>query len=727
MFEGFNQFINWVARPNANKMDKIPVGPDGSPIDPTDPRNWRTQGEAILTGLPVGFVFTKEDPYFFVDVDEGGLDLIPTIDDAFKGCYKEVSQSGKGLHVFGRAPAMPHRCKNVDEGLELYTEGRFVALTGDRASGSTEANGETGLQWLIPTYFKPTERGEGIITPIDKDDAEIVKIAKRSNPFSTKARFDDLFAAKDLGRFYPSADSDFDWSSADAALCSHLAFFTGRDPERIERIWATSALAKRDKFERDDYRERTIANACALCKDVYKPRVVITDAIEAGALDVAAQCELFKGMVYVISNHEVYTPRYGLLKPDKFKSTYSGRSFAVVPEGRPSKNAFETFTESHIHRFPKAYGTCFRPEETSGAVLIDEGREYVNTYSPAQVERKEGDPTRFLQLLEKQLPDKRDRVILLSYMAACVQHIGVKFQWAPLLQGTEGNGKTFLATFVEAAVGKDYSHRPNANDLGNKFTGWLNEKLFISIEELFTDGKGELREVLKPLITNRRIEIQRKGVDQVTGDNRANFFLFSNHKDAIQKSKDDRRYCVFYSAQQSAEDINAAGMGGNYFPSLWKWAQFEGGYAIITNYLLNYAIPDEFNPAGACHRAPITSSTREAYELSLGPAEQEVKEAIGEGRSGFRGGFVSSVALDILLHEKRRLVALNKRRTLLAAIGYAPRGRVNNPIGIDGNKKPTLYTTTEGERGIELLDVKPGADLAAEYERCQGSSEEVEP
>jgi hypothetical protein len=306
-------------------------------------------------------------------------------------------------------------------------------------------------------------------------------------------------------------------------------------------------------------------------------------------------------------------------------------------------------------------------------------------------------------------------------MAACVQYPGVKFQWAPLLQGVEGNGKSFLAQVVKKAIGEKYSHFPNAADLsgnGLKFTGWMHEKLFICIEEFYANGKTEIQEALKDKITADRIEMQHKGGDQFMGDNWANFMLLSNYKDAVLKSKSDRRYAIFYSAQQDIEGILASGMGGQYFPNLWNWAR-AGGYAIIADFLNTYTIPDEFNPAGACHRAPKTASTLEAIGLSLGGVEQEILEAIEEGRPGFRGGWVSSVAVDTLLLEKRKRVALNKRRALLEGLGYIVKERMNNSSVIDGGKKPTLYVTTRGEMSIKLLNVPRGAQTAAAYENAQ--------
>jgi hypothetical protein len=65
---------------------------------------------------------------------------------------------------------------------------------------------------------------------------------------------------------------DDDHSRADLALCCQLAFWTGRDERRIERLFDQSGLADRAKWQdRPDYRERTIAEACRRQTKVYDP------------------------------------------------------------------------------------------------------------------------------------------------------------------------------------------------------------------------------------------------------------------------------------------------------------------------------------------------------------------------------------------------------------------------------------------------------------------------
>jgi hypothetical protein len=341
---------------------------------------------------------------------------------------------------------------------------------------------------------------------------------------------------------------------------------------------------------------------------------------------------------------------------------------------------------------------AFRPELPAGTLIQEEGRTLVNTYVEIQTEKREGDPQPFLDHLAKVLPNKLDRQILLSYMSACIQHKGVKFQWAPLLQGAEGNGKTLFTRCVAFSIGSKYTHIPPAQEIGEKFNSWLFNTLFIGVEDVYyPDQKREIIEILKPMVTNDRLARRAMQTDQTMNDVRCNFLFNSNHKDAIRKTRNDRRFAVFYSAQQSAEDLVRDGMTGDYFPKMYDWLR-KGGYAIVNKFLSEYKIPDALNPAGACHRAPETSSTTEAVTASMGAVEQEIVEAISEERFGFAGGWVSSIAIDRLLSIMRmsRQIPQNKRRELMHELGYEyhpalKNGRVNNPIPIEESKKPRLY------------------------------------
>lgn len=729
--------------------DKTPLSPyTGAACNPHDPANRSdraTAETAVLLGLGVGvgLVFTPDSGRFFLDIDHcltptGWSEQAVALCQQFTGCYIEVSKSGTGLHIIGAGTLPPgHRTRAV--GLELYTSGRYCALTG--GTGSMDHPAQEALTALYEAHFKPLESNtapaEWTDGPVPEwngptDDKELVLRMTQARG-SIAAALGGKLSIEELWR-----GEGGDASAGDQSLCNHLAFWTGKDCERMERIFGASGRSRDKWTEREDYRRTTILKAVAACQTVYgAPREsappgepVLPPPPPGGEwrsglqiLTLPLQVEHFDGCVYVRDLHRVLVPDGALLKPEQFRVSYGGYEFTMAADGggKTTKNAWEAFTESRGYCFPKADGTCFRPELPATTLVREEGRVLVNTYVPVETERRCGDASKFIGHVERLLPDAGDRAILLAYMAAVVQHPGIKFQWAPLLQGMEGNGKTLLFSCVAAAVGHRYTHLPSAQDISNKFNAWLAGKLFIGVEEIYTSDRQEVVDTLKTLITNGRVEIQAKGADQTTADNRANFMLSSNHMDAVRKTETDRRYCVFYTAQQEPDDMARCGMTGGYFPDLYRWLRLEG-YAIVNDYLRAYQIPDSLNPAVDCHRAPVTTSTAAAVRLSLGSVEQEVQEAIEQGRPGFAGGWISSIALDRLLEERRMSarVPRNKRRAMLQALGYdyhphLADGRVNNALPEGG--RPRLFV----KRGHLACNMRLPAEIARVYIEAQNS------
>ena len=54
------------------------------------------------------------------------------------------------------------------------------------------------------------------------------------------------------------------------AFCCHLAYWTGRDVARMDSLFRQSGLM-REKWEREDYRKRTLTEACQITIKVFIP------------------------------------------------------------------------------------------------------------------------------------------------------------------------------------------------------------------------------------------------------------------------------------------------------------------------------------------------------------------------------------------------------------------------------------------------------------------------
>jgi hypothetical protein len=826
----YKQFILYKLVPKIDGVLKLPVDYRTLQVFTKD-QNWQnnpdswTDSNTALSLISscnneygIGFFFTDNDPFYFCDIDKclEQNSWSKTAQDVLKllpGAAVEVSQSGQGLHIFGTGNIPNHGCKNTQLGLEFYHNSRFVALTGVNTVGSASVDNSESLPLLINTYFPPTiavSPSNWTNTPVSEwngieNDDDLINKAILSKSASSKfgggASFKDLWEnnIEILADVYPTEDGvrNYDYSSADAAIAQHLAFYTGNNCERILTLMKQSELV-RDKWNRPDYLIRTITRAISLQKTFYntggntpsvlklkgtdkqkiwaseiinqfnddrilqlngpalnakfwidnkdetidsiitKLTTTVSDTqplgnnsgpeLSAGYqyLGPSQQIDHFKGCVYIQDIHKVFTPCGSLLKPDQFNATYGGYIFQLDDgtNDKTTKKAWEAFTESQIIRYPKAESMCFRPLLKSGVIIKEGGRMLVNSYVPIQTPRKKGDITLFLNHLRKLLPNQNDQSILLAYMAACIQYKGVKFQWAPLLQGVESNGKTLFTRCVAYAIGERYTHMPPAAEIGEKYNLWLFNTLFIGVEDIYVpDHRLEIIEILKPMITNVRLACRAMQRDQVMMDVCCNFIFNSNHRNAIRKTAKDTRFAVFFTAQQNIEDLERDGMVGDYFINLYGWLENSDGYAIVADFLENYVIPDEMNPANK-KRAPLTSTTDEVIAESLGQVEQQIMEAIDEGRPGFAKGWISSIALDKLLQSMNMAykISYKKRKELLKSLNYEWHpalndGRVDNFITFD-NGKPRLYI----KKGHIYSNLKNPPEIARLYQEDQQSS-----
>jgi len=787
----YRQFICYRLVPSAKpgKMDKLPLDwrtgrmpPRGSGghINPEYQCSFDEAAATVAAGRAdgVGFVFTAADPFFFLDIDNALLPdrswspLAVSLCQRFAGAAIEVSQSGTGLHIFGSGAVPEHGCKNIPQGLELYTDLRFAALTGINAVGDVRTDCSAAMAVAVPELFPITAAAaaagpdEWTTAPVEEwdgptDDEDLLRRAMASGDRSAAKAFGgegvtfrDLWEgnADALAKRWPdSTKGPYDASSADGALAAHLAYWTGKNCERIRDLMYRSALV-RDKWEArgDYYLPRTILRACGVSTEVAKgasaplapaasPEVAAAAGIDlrdvSGTgefMGVDGQIGHFAGCVYVRADDKVYAPDGDLLNASRFDATFGGYQFVLDPQGQKmTTSAWEAFTRNRVYKAPSCHGLCFRPEQPSGALIPEEGRVLLNTYVPIETQRLAGDAGRFTDFLAKLLPVERDRRILLSYLAAMVQNPGYKFQWWPVLQGAEGNGKSLILRCMSFAIGNRYTHLVDVQKMakqGTGFNGWVQGNLFLGVEEIYVADRRDFLEAFKAYVTNDRLPVERKGVDQVTGDNRVNGLLLTNHRDGVPINIDGRRYAVFYTAQQNAADVEAAGMGGAYFPDLYDWLRGRKayaalgpnyGYAVVNSYLATYPVEAEYDPTGLCTRAPETSSTNAALVASRGRAEQEIVEAIESGRPGFAGGWVSSKAIDDLLDRIRANVPRAKRRELMATLGYEYHphlhdGRTNVIVQPD-NAKPRLYARV----GHIICNIDTPADIAKRYQLDQ--------
>ncbi len=183
--------------------------------------------------------------------------------------------------------------------------------------------------------------------------------------------------------------------------------------------------------------------------------------------------------------------------------------------------------------------------------------------------------------------------VLLDYLAWCVQNPGKKILWMPVLQGVQGDGKSYWGKLMAYVLGGRNVRQVATAEIKSDFTDWAVGGMLGVIEELRISGDNRWATVdkLKPFITNDVVNVLPKGLRGYTAPNVQNYIAFTNHKDAVPVDDGDRRFLPFFSTMQQREQLEESG----YFEKLYESTLYADGGAIVRMKLSTRVIGDEFH------------------------------------------------------------------------------------------------------------------------------------
>lgn len=250
-----------------------------------DESTWSTFDEAIqalnkFNGDGIGFFF--KEPYIGIDIDdiEGEIqrylqgdietNMVYEFVESVKS-YAEYSPSGNGIHIIakGKQPGNRNRKGNV----EIYTSGRFFTVTGNIVKSEyaeiTEPN-KIDLERLYRKYIGDDKiiqfnNSNALESKIELSESEIIQKALQSKQ---GAKF-NVFMNGGWEAFYDSQ------SEADIAFANMLAFWTGRDFDKMDGIFRESSLMRSKYDERrppgSTYGGNLLNKAIHECENTYSP------------------------------------------------------------------------------------------------------------------------------------------------------------------------------------------------------------------------------------------------------------------------------------------------------------------------------------------------------------------------------------------------------------------------------------------------------------------------
>jgi putative DNA primase/helicase len=281
------RWILWRFETRDDRRTKVPYSVNGQRASTTNPATWSSFADTCaatdrVRANGIGFVFSGDDNIIGVDLDHVRDPVTGSVKpwaggvvDALQS-YTELSPSETGFHVVLRGTKPPGSQCNLRfdpvtrEGFEIYSTARYFTITGKHVAGTPVevrsvsdvvlARVLSEMEAKLPKKPTAPTMSPRDSAPISVDDAELLR------------RMFNSRNGVEIARLYHGHADHGSPSDADIALCGRLAFWTGRDPAQMDRLFRASALM-RDKWDtrRGDstYGAITIAKAIANCRETY--------------------------------------------------------------------------------------------------------------------------------------------------------------------------------------------------------------------------------------------------------------------------------------------------------------------------------------------------------------------------------------------------------------------------------------------------------------------------
>jgi hypothetical protein len=222
-------------------------------------------------------------------------------------------------------------------------------------------------------------------------------------------------------------------------------------------------------------------------------------------------------------------------------------------------------------------------------------RNVLNMWTAPPIQPKKGRPDKWLELVYHVMREPEYADWFLQWLAYPIQHPGTKLFQACFVHGEQtGVGKTFIVDPVmELVYGRDNFFRLSSDDLTDKHNTFFSKSVFVVTNEVwmpqFTD-RTNVMSILKDMITRESGTVNEKYQPKMKHIDHCNYYLTSNHANALIIEKTDRRFFVIEAPKKR--------LGASEYTELDNWLRHEGGAAQILYHLQHLDI-SKFNRKGA--------------------------------------------------------------------------------------------------------------------------------
>ena len=226
-----------------------------------------------------------------------------------------------------------------------------------------------------------------------------------------------------------------------------------------------------------------------------------------------------------------------------------------------------------------AAGEAYEPGRRERLFRDEYGMSWINRFHLPPHRKTGADTSIFFNHMDYLFPVKTEREWFIDWMAFNIQFPQRRCKVTPLhISVPHGTGRGWVVELLGHLLGPWNCTKTTMRVLtgegnGGAFQDYLNESLFCAVEEV-REGKRRysVSDRIRDVLESPRLEVNTKFGGKKTQTVFTNFFLMSNHPDALVIGEEDRRINVL-SGPGAPRD-------SRYYTRLYEWLETDGVAAL---------------------------------------------------------------------------------------------------------------------------------------------------
>lgn len=192
-----------------------------------------------------------------------------------------------------------------------------------------------------------------------------------------------------------------------------------------------------------------------------------------------------------------------------------------------------------------------------------------------------------------------------------------------VITGEKGTGKSTVFDYINQLLGRHGITVSQRKQIVGQFNGHLATTLLMVCEEAFWAADPQAEGVLKDMITNKSVLIEKKGYDPIQSENYTRLALISNNDWVVPASlKDERRFFVLRCSSAVRGDLA-------FFGAIRKQMEEDGGLEAMMYELMNW------EPVGgtfaSLYNPPVTDHLQKQQIETLSGVQKFMLELVKSG------------------------------------------------------------------------------------------------